>query len=133
MARRQLTRGSFDSINITSLIDTLFFLLIIFMLTAPLLENSIDVSPPKMNANEIDNMDDKSKVINLKADGSISMDRKTLTMSELADCLQMYEESNTRFFLRADKSLAWGDVVEVLKELKNRGFKEIYLITEAEK
>ena len=51
--RRRFQSKSYDEINITPLMDTVFFLLIIFMITAPLLEYSIDVSPPKMNASEM--------------------------------------------------------------------------------
>ena len=51
--RRRFQSKTYDEINITPLMDTVFFLLIIFMITAPLLEYSIDVSPPKMAAAEI--------------------------------------------------------------------------------
>ena len=62
--RRRFQNKTYDEINITPLMDTVFFLLIIFMLTAPLLENSIDVSPPKMSAAEIE-PNEFSKVIHV--------------------------------------------------------------------
>ena len=68
--RRRFQVKSYNEINLTNLIDTLFFLLIIFMITAPLLEYSVDVTPPEMNADPI-KPDNDSKIINVKADGSI--------------------------------------------------------------
>ena len=62
--RRRFQNKTFDEINITPLMDTVFFLLIIFMITAPLLEYSIDVSPPKMEAAEI-KVDDFTKVVHV--------------------------------------------------------------------
>ena len=67
--RRSLQVPIYDQINLTNLIDTLFFLLIIFMITAPLLEYSVDVTPPEMNADPI-KPDSDSEVINIKADGT---------------------------------------------------------------
>ena len=52
-ARRRFPVTAYDQINLTNLIDMLFFLLIIFMITAPLLEYSVDVTPPEMNADPI--------------------------------------------------------------------------------
>ena len=70
MARRNFPRSTFDSINVTPLIDTLFFLLIIFMVTAPLLEYTVEVSPPQMNADPM-KPDEDSKIVNVKANGDI--------------------------------------------------------------
>ena len=66
-SRRRFPVTAYDQINLTNLIDMLFFLLIIFMITAPLLESSVDVKPPEMNADPI-SPDPDSKIINVKAD-----------------------------------------------------------------
>ena len=88
--RRELSVPIYDQINLTNLIDMLFFLLIIFMITAPLLEYSVDVSPPEMNANPI-KPDPDSKIINVKADGSIVYDRRIVTEAELQIILSQIE------------------------------------------
>ena len=77
-SRRRFPVTAYDQINLTNLIDTLFFLLIIFMITAPLLEYSVDVTPPEMNADPI-KPDTDSKIINVKADGSIVFDRRVVS------------------------------------------------------
>ena len=69
MARHRFSNPPFDQINVTPLIDTLFFLLIIFMITAPLLEYSMDVTPPAYNAADI-KPDENSKVVNIRKNGA---------------------------------------------------------------
>ena len=93
--RRRTQVKAYNEINLTNLIDTLFFLLIIFMITAPLLEYSIDVTPPEMNADPI-KPDSDSKIINVKADGSIVYDRRTVTEAELQVVLSRIEQQNGR-------------------------------------
>lgn len=134
--RRRFQSKTYDEINITPLMDTVFFLLIIFMITAPLLEYSIDVSPPKMEAAEI-KADDYTKVIHVTKDKIIQFERKkNISMEELlARLRELKQDRNSKkykFFLRADRELRYGDVVDVFKNIKKAGFADISLVTEAE-
>ena len=133
-ARRRFPVTAYDQINLTNLIDTLFFLLIIFMITAPLLEYSVDVTPPEMNADPI-NPDPDSKIINVKADGSIVYDRKTVTEAELQVILSRIEQQNgreTTIFLRGDKDLRYGVVMNVMKLIRGSGFRNVNLVMQEE-
>ncbi|MBQ9336044.1 MAG: biopolymer transporter ExbD [Lentisphaeria bacterium] len=135
--RRRFQSKAYDEINMTPLMDTVFFLLIIFMITAPLLEYSIDVSPPKLTAAEI-KPDDYTKVIHVRSDKRIQFEKKkNLSVQELAVRLQQLKESpdsrKFRFYLRADRELRYGDVIEVFKTVKRSGFADISLVTETEK
>ena len=134
MARRNFSRSTFDSINLTPLIDTLFFLLIIFMVTAPLLEYSMDVSPPAMNADEMDPRDMKNaKTINIKADGTIIFDQTAVSQDELIRQLYRYiNDPDVKVYLRADSEVKYGSVIQVLQQVKNSGFSNIFLITAEE-
>ena len=134
--RRRFQSKTYDEINITPLMDTVFFLLIIFMITAPLLEYSIDVSPPKMEAAEI-KADDYTKVIHVTKDKVIQFERKkNISMQELLVRLrELKQDRNSRkykFYLRADRELRYGDVIDVFKNIKKAGFADISLVTEAE-
>ena len=134
--RRRFQSKTYDEINITPLMDTVFFLLIIFMITAPLLEYSIDVSPPKMEAAEI-KADDYTKVIHVTKDKIIQFEnRKNISMSELLGRLNELKQSRNsrkyKFYLRADRDLRYGDVIDVFKAVKRAGFADISLVTEAE-
>ena len=134
--RRRFQSKTYDEINITPLMDTVFFLLIIFMITAPLLEYSIDVSPPKMEAAEI-KADDYTKVIHVTKDKVIQFERKkNISMQDLlARLRELKQDRNSKkykFFLRADRKLRYGDVIDVFKNIKKAGFADISLVTETE-
>ena len=134
--RRRFQSKTYDEINITPLMDTVFFLLIIFMITAPLLEYSIDVSPPKMEAAEI-KADDYTKVIHVTKDRVIQFERnKNISMNDLLARLKELKQSRDskkyKFYLRADRELRYGDVIDVFKTIKKAGFADISLVTEAE-
>ena len=134
--RRRFQSKSYDEINITPLVGTVFFLLIIFMITAPLLEYSIDVSPPKMNASEM-KPDEYSRVINVKKNGDIEFEKKIMNPARLIARLRELKASpdggRIKVFLRADKDLLYGSVIQVMKDVKNAGFTDISLITEVDK
>ena len=134
--RRRFQSKSYDEINITPLMDTVFFLLIIFMITAPLLEYSIDVSPPKMNASEM-KPDEYSRFINVKKNGDIEFEKKIMNPARLIARLRELKASpdggRIKVFLRADKELLYGSVIQVMKDVKNAGFTDISLITEVDK
>ena len=132
--RRSLQVPIYDQINLTNLIDTLFFLLIIFMITAPLLEYSVDVTPPEMNADPI-KPDNDSKIINIKADGSIVYDRRTISEAELQIVLHDIEQHNgreTAIFLRGDRDLRYGVVMNVMRLIRAAGFRNVNLVMQEE-
>ena len=132
--RRSLQVPVYDQINLTNLIDTLFFLLIIFMITAPLLEYSVDVTPPEMNADPIQ-PDNESKVINIKADGTIVYDSRTVTEAELQVIMSRIEQQDgrdTAIFLRGDKDLRYGTVMNVMKLIRKSGFRNVNLVMQEE-
>lgn len=132
--RRRFQAKTYNEINLTNLIDTLFFLLIIFMITAPLLEYSVDVTPPEMNADPI-KPDSDSKIINVKADGSIVYDRKTVTEAELQIVLSRIEQQSGRdtvIFLRGDRDLNYGAVMNVMRLIRAAGFRNVNLVMQEE-
>lgn len=133
MARHRFHNQPFDQINVTNLIDTLFFLLIIFMLTAPLLEYSMEVHPPANNADEI-KPDENAKTVNVRANGKIFFENKEVTVEELASLLKTLRDSGKKysFYLRADADLKYDTVIGVLRELRKAGFSDISLVTSAE-
>ena len=133
-ARRRFPVTAYDQINLTNLIDTLFFLLIIFMITAPLLEYSVDVTPPEMNADPI-KPDADSKIINVKADGSIVYDREIVSEAELQIILSRIEQQSgreTAIFLRGDKDLNYGRVMNVMRLIRAAGFRNVNLVMQEE-
>lgn len=133
MARRDFPRSTFDQINVTPLIDTLFFLLIIFMVTAPLLEYTVEVSPPQMNADKMNPTPD-SKIINVKSTGEIIWDRHTISEEELVRALHSLKDSgkDVPLYLRADSELKYGKVMGIMKLVRGAGFPNVLLVMEEE-
>lgn len=136
MARRRFNSAPFDTINLTPLIDTLFFLLIIFMITAPLLEYTIEVDPPAMNADPLPKEaadDQNNKTINLTKGGNVIFDQDTMSQEDCIQKLMRYRSNpNFKIFLRADKGIAYGEVIAFLAKIHGNGFKNVFLITTAE-
>ena len=133
-ARRRFPVTAYDQINLTNLIDTLFFLLIIFMITAPLLEYSVDVNPPEMNANQI-SPDNNAKVVNVKSDGSIVYEQKTISEAELQIVLSRIEQQSgreTAIFLRGDRNVNYGAVINVMRIIRGSGFRNVNLVMQEE-
>ena len=127
--RSQLT--AIGEINMTPLIDLTFLLLIIFMITAPLLENGIDVSPPEMSASPLK---DKSKVVNLNVRGEIVFEHATLSTAELMEKLTPLANANRdlTIMVRADGSRPYREVMNIMKAVKNAGVTNISLVTQPE-
>ena len=116
----------------TPLIDLTFLLLIIFMITAPLLEYGVDVSPPEMNAEPLKEED--NHVVNLTKEGEIVLDKEVLTPDELVARLEALasQKKNFTVMVRADGDRPYREVIEVMKTVKRAGISNISLITQAE-
>jgi biopolymer transport protein ExbD len=130
--KRRSQLDTIDEINMTPLMDSTFLLLIIFMIATPLLEYSIDVSPPKMNADKIE--DKKSETVNLLANGQINYRGQIVSRDNLLKILKNLKETSpeTMLFLRADGDISYRKVIALMKEIKNSGFSNISLITASE-
>ncbi|MCP3966502.1 MAG: biopolymer transporter ExbD [Lentisphaerae bacterium] len=130
--KRRSQLDAIDEINMTPLIDLTFLLLIIFMITAPLMEYGIDVSPPEMNA---DNLPDKNtKSVNIDKTGKIIFNEQPVTKEDLLKILQALKESSpkTMLLLRADGERPYKDIIELMRAIKNSGFSNVSLVTSAE-
>ena len=99
----------------------------------PLMDYSIDVSPPKMNADSMENQ--KSETVNLLANGLVNYRGQVVSRKNLFEILKNLKETSpkTMLFLRADGDIAYRKVIALMKEIKNSGFANISLITVAEK
>ncbi|QSH40415.1 biopolymer transporter ExbD [Lentisphaerota bacterium ZTH] len=131
-SKRRSQLDAIDEINMTPLIDLTFLLLIIFMITAPLMEYGIDVSPPEMNA---DNLPDKNtKSVNIDKTGKIIFNDQPVSKDDLLKILQALKESSpkTMLLLRADGERPYKDIIELMRAIKNSGFSNVSLVTSAE-
>ena len=132
MARKKMRSqlDAIDQINITPLLDLTFMLLIVFMITTPLMENGIDVTPPTMNADKI-NTEKITRNLTITRDGILTYEKKPITPAELLATLKTLQASSPDavLLLRADGSRSYSEVIEVMKTIRESGFKNVQLVT----
>ncbi|MCS7215170.1 MAG: protein TolR [Thermodesulfovibrio sp.] len=121
-------RSSIADINVTPLVDVMLVLLIIFMITAPLLKQGIDVNLPKAKGKSLEESEKINIVIT--KEGKIFLNDKIIHKDELPGLLSTYKETNTAVLLKADKDVPYGLVAEVMGEIKASGIEKIGMVTE---
>jgi biopolymer transport protein TolR len=120
-----------SDINVTPLVDVMLVLLIIFMVTAPLLTVGVPVDLPKTEAKQITGQDEPL-VISINNAGKVYLQETEIDLDELAPRLQAITNNkpDTRIFVRGDKSVAYGRIVEVMGTVQTAGFTHVALIAE---
>lgn len=126
--------GIVADINVTPLVDVMLVLLIIFMVTAPMMTQGVDVDLPQTTSKSL-KQDDKPIVITIDPQGEIFFnqikgDRKILQqqLAELANS----QGTELPIFLRADKQVPYGVVVQVMADIKDAGFLKLGMVTQPE-
>jgi biopolymer transport protein ExbD len=116
-------------INVTPFIDVILVLLIIFMITAPLSTVDMAVNLPTSNA-EPQTPPEKPITLTLKADRSLLLENDPLPRDAMAAALDRAANSDKerRIFLRADKSVAYGDLMGLMNDLRTAGYLKIGLV-----
>jgi len=116
-------------INVTPFIDVMLVLLIIFMVAAPLATVDISVDLPASTAQQ-QPRPEKPLFLTVKPDLSLSLGDDTFPRDQLGAALTQATEGNkdTRIFLRADKVVSYGDLMEVMNLLRAAGFLKIALV-----
>ena len=122
-------------INVTPFIDVILVLLIIFMIAAPLATVDISVDLPAANA-EAAPRPDKPLFLTLKSDLSLALDTDTVARATLAATLDRVTvgDKQQRVFLRANRSVPYGELMALMNELRSAGYLHVALVgLEAEK
>ncbi len=118
-------------INITPLVDVMLVLLIIFMVTAPMMTQGVNVDLPEVVAKSLD-QNEKSVIISLEKDGKISINKMTLSREMLVATLEKEYKADKKqiILLAADNSVPYGHVVQVMADVKAAGFEQLGMITQ---
>jgi biopolymer transport protein TolR len=119
-----------SEINVTPFVDVMLVLLIIFMVAAPLLTVGVPVDLPKVTVPVLP--DREPIVITVKADGNIFLQETETTLQELGPRMTAIAGNgyDQRIFIRADTTLDYGNVMQVMGTLTQSGFTRIGLVTE---
>ena len=118
-------------INVTPLVDVVLVLLIIFMVTASMLQMGIDVNLPKVKSKSIDVTEEKL-VLTITGAKEIYINKNRISLSDLRIKLENIFSSriDREIFMRADKSIPYGFVIEVMSEVRKAGVDKLGMITE---
>jgi biopolymer transport protein TolR len=119
-------------INVVSLIDVMMLLMIIFMITAPMMQGGVDVSLPRAEARPLNAQ--SALVVSVTRDGRIFADDVQLSLSEFRGSFRTLADQAGRegVYLRADQGVNYGRVVEVLAIMRGAGVGNIGLVAEPE-
>ena len=122
---------SMADINVTPLVDVMLVLLIVFMVTAPMLTSGVNVDLPKTNAQPL-NQDATPITVTISADGQTHLGDEAVLPSDLVGRLQQasQNDSTRRIFVRADKTIAYGQVMAVMSNIQQGGFTKVALLAE---
>ena len=120
-----------SEINVTPLVDVMLVLLIIFMVTAPLMTSGVSVDLPKTDAKPL-NTDSQPLTVSIDSAGKIFLQDQELQLPELVARLQAIAENNQdrRIFVRGDKDLTYGRIMEVMGTITQGGFTKVALLAE---
>ena len=121
-------RDVLSEINVTPFVDVMLVLLVIFMVTAPLLQQGIDVNLPRAKGRDLP--PEERITLTIKKHGVIYMNENPVTITEMGNKLKAVSKLNPNVFLKADKDVPYGFVVEVMGEIKEAGIDKLGMVTE---
>jgi len=123
--RRKRPRRSIGEINVTPLVDVVLVLLLVFMVTAPMMSQGIDITLP--TANQFDNQPEDRLTVSIDAEGRAYLGKQPLALPLLEDQVRalMAGRPTHVVYLRADGSVRYGKVIEVVDLLKRCGVERI--------
>jgi biopolymer transport protein TolR len=122
-----------SDINVTPFVDVMLVLLIIFMVTAPMMMQGVDVSLPEATAEPLES-EKEHLIITIDTKQQVFINDFQVTVDGLGEKLKKILEgrSDREVFLKADKDISYGTVVQVMAEVKTAGVEKLGMVTEPE-
>ncbi|MFA1688440.1 protein TolR [Candidatus Rickettsia barbariae] len=129
-SNRKSKRAVVSEINVTPLVDVMLVLLIIFMITSPMLVSGVNVDLPETNSSPMSGQDEPL-VITINNKGKIFLLEIPIERMHLTDKLANItkEKKDARIFVRGDRNVSYGQVVEIVAEIHAAGFSRVALIS----
>lgn len=120
-----------SDINVTPFVDVMLVLLIIFMVTAPMMTQGVDVALPEANSASL-STDDDPLVLSIDKENKIYIDDIAISFSYLKEKIRriLKAQPGRKVFLKADKNITYGMVARVMSEIKVAGVENLGMITE---
>jgi biopolymer transport protein TolR len=131
MAGDSPQRGALASqINVTPLVDVMLVLLIIFMVTAPIIQQGVEVNLPKVKAQALPGKEEQF-IVSITRDRELYLNDTRITADELSDKLRAISTArpDRQVFLRADDAVPYGEVVRTMAAIKAAGIDDVGMVT----
>ena len=118
-----------SQINVTPFVDVMLVLLIVFMITAPLLTVGVSVDLPKTKASQLNSKGDPI-IISIKKNGELYIQEREIDTLKLLPRLKAISSGNKnlRIYVRGDKDVPYGLVLDIIAKIKSSGFKKVALV-----
>jgi biopolymer transport protein TolR len=125
-------RGTMSQINVTPLVDVMLVLLVIFMVTAPMMQQGVQVNLPKAETKALAPKED-TVVVSLEKSGKTSINSSEVPGDQLQAKLNTMLEGRAKreVFLKADSEVPYGEVVKVMAQIKGAGVERLGMVTES--
>lgn len=123
--------GSMNQINVTPLVDVMLVLLVIFMVTAPILQQGVAVDLPRAELGPLEGKE-IPLVVSLTRDGDLYLNEQKLTRAQLVTQLGdvAEEAADESVYVRADESLPYGEVISVMAAIREAGIRNVGMVTQ---
>jgi biopolymer transport protein TolR len=120
-----------SQINVTPLVDVMLVLLVIFMVTAPMMQQGVQVNLPKADTKALKSPDE-AIVVSIEKSGRLFIDKAEVSQGDLKNKIAALLVNRTKkeVFLKADQDVPYGDVVKAMAEIKGAGVERLGMVTE---
>jgi len=131
LGSRESRNNAMSQINVTPFVDVMLVLLIIFMVTAPMMQQGLQVNLPKTQAKSL-SADQETVVVSIDRAGRIFINSSETSHDQLAAKLTEIFAAKTKkeIFLKADRDVPYGEVVKTMAEIKGAGIERLGMMTE---
>ena len=124
-------RRPMADINVTPLVDVMLVLLVIFMVTAPMMQQGVQVNLPKANTKAM-TPQDEAVVVSVDKSGKVFINKDEIPAADLRNRLTAMFASREKkeVFLKADAGVPYGEVVKAMADIKGAGIERLGMVTE---
>lgn len=124
------TRSPLSEINIIPLVDIMLVLLIIFMITAPMMQHGMNIDVPKLTTKPLP-AKDEPQILSITKDQRLILNEKRIEFKDLKPAIQFLfsNKQNKEIFLKADKDVPYGFVVMCMGQIREAGIEKINIVT----
>ena len=130
MKKKFRNKRTISEINVTPFVDVMLVLLIIFMVTAPLLTSGIKINLPE-SSSVLKNEKKDPVTVSINSKGEIFIQKKKFSKNQLINKLSLLKKNNQnlKIYIKGDKKLDYGKVMDLMNLINQSGFKKVALVT----